>query len=91
MTANIKLHDQNQCFLWYVKVKVTQVMSDFATPWTLQTMGIVQVRILEWVAMPSSNGSSQPRIKPRFLTLQVDSLPTETPGKPKNTGVGEVK
>jgi len=45
-------------------------------------MGIVQVRILEWVAMPSSNGSSQPRIKPRLLTLQVDSLPTETPGKP---------
>ena len=45
-------------------------------------MGIVQVRILEWVAMPASNGSSQPRIKPRLLPLQVDSLPTETPGKP---------
>ena len=29
-----------------------------------------------------SKGSSKTRIKPRFLALQVDSLPTETPGKP---------
>ena len=46
-------------------------------------MGTLQARILEWVAMPSSRGSSQPR----FPTLQVDSLLSETPGKPKNTGV----
>ena len=26
-----------------------------------QSMGILQARILEWVAMPSSRGSSQPR------------------------------
>ena len=26
--------------------------------------GILQARILEWVAVPSSRGSSQPRIKP---------------------------
>ena len=37
----------------------------FATPWTvarqaLLSMGILQARILEWVAMPSSRGSSQP-------------------------------
>ena len=30
--------------------------------------GIIQARILEWVAMPSSRGSSQPRIKPTSLT-----------------------
>ena len=29
-----------------------------------------------------------PGIKPRSPTLQVDSLPAEPPGKPKNTGVG---
>ena len=29
-----------------------------------------------------------PGIKPRSPTLQVDSLPSESPGKPKNTGVG---
>ena len=31
----------------------------FATPWTLH--GILQARILEWVAFPFSRGSSQPR------------------------------
>ena len=38
----------------------------FVTPWTLAhqaplSMGILQARILEWVAMPSSRGSSWPR------------------------------
>ena len=38
----------------------------FATPWTVArqaplSMGILQARILEWVAVPSSRGSSQPR------------------------------
>ena len=37
-----------------------------ATPWTVAhqaplSMGILQARILEWVAMPSSRGSFQPR------------------------------
>ena len=31
-----------------------------------------------------------PRIKPRSPTLQVDSLPSEPPGKSKNTGVGRI-
>ena len=38
----------------------------FATPWTVAcqaplSMGIFQAIILEWVAMPSSRGSSPPR------------------------------
>ena len=38
----------------------------FGTPWTLACPGssvhrILQARILEWVAMPSSRGSSRPR------------------------------
>ena len=42
----------------------------FATPWTVAgqaplSMGILQARILEWVAMPSSRGSSQPRDQTR--------------------------
>ena len=49
-------------------------------------MGILQARILEWVAMPSSRGSSQPRSP----TLEADSLQSEPPGKPKNTGVGSL-
>ena len=58
----------------------------FVTPWTVgqtaahQTplsMEIIQARMLEWVAMPSSRGSSQPRdqtqvshISGRFFTIQ---------------------
>ena len=55
----------------------------FATPWTVVlqaplTMGILQARILEWVTMPSSRGSSLPRdqtqvshIASRFFTSWV--------------------
>ena len=46
-------------------------------------MGILQARMLEWVAMPSSMGSSQPRDRtPRSPALQADPLPAELPGKP---------
>ena len=45
---------------------------------------ILHARILKWVAFPFSG------IKPRSPTLQVDSLPAEPQGKPKNTGVGSL-
>ena len=57
-------------------------------------MEILQARILERVAMPSSRESSQPKdqtqvpgdlpnpgIKPGSSALQADSLPAELPGK----------
>ena len=40
--------------------------------------GILQARILEWIPMPSSRGSSQPDIEPRSLALQADSLLSES-------------
>ena len=43
-------------------------------------VGILQARILEWVAFPFFRGSSQTRIEPRSLALQADSLPVETQG-----------
>ena len=52
------------------------------SPAALLSVGILQARILEWVVMPASQGSSQPGIEPRSPALQVDSLPSETPGKP---------
>ena len=45
-------------------------------------MGILQARVLEWVAMPSFRGSSQLRDGLRSPAFQVDSLPSEPPGKP---------
>ena len=55
------------------------------TPW-ITVYGILQARILEWVAVAFYKGSSQPRSS----TLQVHSLPAEPPGKPKNTGVSSL-
>ena len=57
------------------------VVLDSATPWSAacqapRSMGILQARTLEWIAMPSSRGSSQPRdqtqvshIAGEFLTV----------------------
>ena len=36
-------------------------MSDFFNPMDCKVYGILQARILEWVAFPFSRGSSQPR------------------------------
>ena len=46
--------------------------------------GILQGRILEWIAMPSSRGSSWPRDQTCICLLhwQVDSLPPAPPGNP---------
>ena len=52
--------------------------------------GILQARVLEWVAVPFSRGLPNPGIDPRSPTLQVDSLPAEPQRKPKNTGVGSL-
>ena len=40
--------------------------------------------------MPSSRDLPDPGIEPTSPALQVDSLPAEPPGKPKNAGVGSL-
>ena len=42
--------------------------------------GILQGRILKWLAIPFSRGSSPPRDQTLSLTLQTDSLPSEPGG-----------
>ena len=39
---------------------------------------------------PSPGDLPNPGIEPRSPTLQVDSLPSKPPGKPKNTGVSSL-
>ena len=64
------------------------VLSDSLRPHGLQptrlppSMGILQARVLEWVTIFFSKGSSQPGIEARDPTLQVGSLPSEPPEKP---------
>ena len=42
--------------------------------------GILQARILEWIAISFSSGSSWSRIEPMSPTMQADSLLSEPPG-----------
>ena len=41
--------------------------------------GILQARILEWVAISFSRLSSPPRVEPGSPAVQADSLPSESP------------
>ena len=44
-----------------VNVKLSQSCLTLCDPMAYTVRGILQVRILEWVAFPFSRGSSQPR------------------------------
>ena len=66
---------------WLSHSVIPDSLQFFMTPWTAArqaplSMGILQARILEWVAMPSFKGSSQPRdrtqvscVAGRFFTI----------------------
>ena len=63
-----------------VKVLVSQLCLTLCDPMDCNppassVHGITQARILEWVAIPFSRGSSQPRGWTASPALQVDSLP----------------
>ena len=73
-----------------MEVKVTQSWLTLCDPMDCIVHGILQARILEWVAFPSPRDLPNPGLEPRSPTLQADSLPAEPPGKPKNTGVGSL-
>ena len=67
----------------------------FVTPWTVAlwaplSLGILQAGILESLPCPPPGVLPNPGIEPRSPSLQVDSLLSEPPGKPKNSGVGSV-
>ena len=48
-----------------------------------QSMAILQARILEWVAMPTSKGYSNLGFEPRSPALQVDSLLSKPQRSPR--------
>ena len=65
-----------------VKVTVTQTCLTLCNPMGYTVHGILQARVLEWVALPFSRDLPNPGIEPKSPTLQADSLPSEPPGKP---------
>ena len=58
------VHCMSGAELYHAGVCASVMSNSFATLWTvparLRCLAILQARILEWVAMPSSRGSSQP-------------------------------
>ena len=69
----------------------------FATPWTIACQAPLSVHgdspgKQYWSGLPCPPPGDLPntRIKPRSPALQVDSLPSEPPGKPMNTWVGSL-
>ena len=58
--------------------RVAQSGLTLCDPMDYTVHGIFQAQILEWVAIPFSRGSSQPRSP----ALHADSLLSEPPGKP---------
>ena len=71
-------------------VKIDQSCQTLCNPMDYTVHGILQARILEWVAFPSPGDLPNPGIKARSPTLQGDSLPAEPQGKPKNAEVGSL-
>ena len=78
-------------YILYIKVVYTwcvshSVVSDFLLSHGLQppgssVHGILQARILEWVAMTPPGDRPNSGIKPKTPALQAESLPSESLGK----------
>ena len=73
-----------------MKVKVAQSCLTLCNPMDYTVHGILQARILEWVALPFSRRSSQPTDGTQVSHIATDSLPAEPQEKPKNTGLGSL-
>ena len=70
------------CHLMCPVSEVAQSCPTLCDPIDYTVHGILQARILEWVAFPFSRGFPNPGIEPRSPTLQADSLPAEPQEKP---------
>ena len=69
------------------------VVSDFLCPMDCSLPGssvheISQARILEWIAISFSRGSSRLRERTGDTALQADALPSELPGSGRSAGKG---
>ena len=68
-------------------MKVAQLSPTLCDPMDYTVHGILQP---EGNSFPSLGDLPNPGSKPRYPVLQVDSLPAELQGKPKNSGVGSL-
>ena len=75
---------------WDVKVKLLSHVRLSATPRTTQSVEFSRPEYRNEQPFPSPGDLPDPGIESGSPALQVDSLPAESQGKPKNTGVGSL-
>ena len=63
------------------EVKFAQLCPTLCDPMNYTVHGILQARILKWVAFAFPGDLPNPGIEPRSPALQVGSLPAESQGK----------
>ena len=68
---------------WSMRVKVAQSCPTLCNPMDYIVHGILQARIVGWVAFPFSGDLPNPGTEPRSPTLQADSVPAEPKGSPR--------
>ena len=73
-----------------VCVKVAQSCLTLCNPMDYTIHGILWAKILEWVAVPFSRRSSQPRDWNQVSHIAGRFFSSWATGKPKNTGVGNL-
>ena len=66
------------------------VVSNSATPWTIQPMEFSRPEYWSGYPFPSPGDLLNPRIEPRSLILQADSLSAEPQGKAEDTVMGSL-
>ena len=74
--AEVKVEVAQSCQLW--------------DPIDYRVHGTLQARILEWVAVPFSRGSSQPSDRAQVSCVAGGFFTSWATGKPKDTGVGSL-
>ena len=73
-----------------IKVKVAQPCPTLCDPMNYTAHGILQARILEWVAFPFSRGSSHPRDRTQVSCIVGRFFTSWATREAKNTGVGSL-
>ena len=76
----IKQQQQYMLQVYNMKAKITQSCLTLCNPMDYTVHGILQARILEWVAFPFSRGSSQHKDQTQVSRIAGNSLPDEPQG-----------
>jgi len=80
--GNSTKHVKNSYLSFSSAVQVTQSYLTLCNPMDYTVHGILQARILEWVAFPFSRGSSQPRDRTQVSHIAGDSYQLSHKGSP---------